>query len=270
MDQIALFADIHGNLPALETVLADIRGRGIDTIYCLGDLVGKGPDSCEVVDICRECCQAVVKGNWDEDTVTLDLTAEPTGPWSNRTNHLAWQRQRLGPARLAYLAGLPNVIDFTMSGKRVRLFHASQRSVHYRVLHRDEPVRQRALFENTPFTAFDNPAPDVVGYGDIHHAFLLPIDGKLLFNVGSVGNPMDFLPLAGYVVLHGRLEKNPPAPLSIEIVRLPYDIDGALARAIDAGMPDYAEYEFELRTANHRSQMRPSADGVPAGLARDA
>ena len=47
MDQIAIFADIHSNLPALETVLADIRQRGIETIYCLGDLIGKGPDSCE-------------------------------------------------------------------------------------------------------------------------------------------------------------------------------------------------------------------------------
>lgn len=64
MDQIALISDIHGNLPALELVLADIRARGIEQIYCLGDLVGKGPNPSEVVDICQEVCTGIVQGNW--------------------------------------------------------------------------------------------------------------------------------------------------------------------------------------------------------------
>ncbi len=62
MDPIAIISDIHSNLPALEIVLADIAARGIDTIYNLGDLVGKGPDSALVVDICREVCEIVDSG----------------------------------------------------------------------------------------------------------------------------------------------------------------------------------------------------------------
>ena len=256
MDQVAIIADIHSNLPALETVLADIHARGIDRIYCLGDLIGKGPDSCEVIDICRDQCLATVKGNWDEDIVSLNLEKALVGVWRNRSGHLAWQRQRIGPERLEYLAGLANTIDFTMSGKRVRLFHASPRSVHYRVLHIDDQGKQSAMFDNTAFTGFDHAEPEVVGYGDIHHAYLLPVEGKMLFNVGSVGNPMDYIPLAGYVVLHGQMESSIVAPISVEIVRMPYDIDAALNRAVDVEMPDFAEYEFELRTANHRSQMQ--------------
>ncbi len=255
MDQIAIISDIHSNLLALETVLADICARGIDTIYCLGDLAGKGPDSTEVIDICQEACTTVVMGNWDEDIVSLDLETLIDKGW-DRPGHLAWQRERIGRERLSYLAGLPNTIDLTVSGKHVRLFHASQQGVFQRVLFFDEPFTLRAMFENTPFTGYARPEPDIVGYGDIHHAYMLPVEGRTLFNVGSVGNPMDYITLAGYAILKGHCNSTTPGPVSIEIVRLPYDIDASLERARSAEMPALSEYEFELRTANHRSQMR--------------
>jgi protein phosphatase len=254
MDQIAIISDIHSNLPALETVLADIKKRGIDTIYCLGDLAGKGPDSIEVIDICREVCADVVMGNWDDDIVSLNLDTLVDKGW-DRPGHLAWQRQLLGTERLAYLGGLPNTIELLLSGKRVRLFHASQQSVHQRVLFGDEPFKLRGMFENTPFTTFDQPEPDIVGYGDIHHAYMLPVEDKTLFNVGSVGNPMDYIPMAGYAILNGLLGSATPHSVSIEFVRLPYSINASIERAWAVDMPALAEYEFELRTANHRSQI---------------
>ena len=254
MDQIAVISDIHSNLPALEAVLADIKKRGIDAIYCLGDLTGKGPDSIEVIDICREVCANVVMGNWDDDIVSLNLDTLIDKGW-DRPGHMAWQRRLLGTERLAYLGGLPNTIELLVSGKRVRLFHASQQSVHQRVLFGDESFKLRGMFENTPFTTFNQPEPDIVGYGDIHHAFMLPVEDKTLFNVGSVGNPMDYIPLAGYAILKGKYDSTTPAPISIEIVRLPYDIDASLERAKAVDMPALAEYAFELRTANHRSQI---------------
>lgn len=244
MDQIAIISDIHGNLPALEVTLADIRQRNIHTIYCLGDLVGKGPDSAKAVDICRAVCHTVVKGNWD------DKMPEPGGSYARR-----WHQEQLGTTRLDYLRGLPNTIDFQMSGKRIRLFHASAQSVHHRVGFWHGHEQLRTMFANTEFTTHTHSVPDVVGYGDIHHAYLLPIDGKLLFNVGSVGNPMDHMPLAGYAILKGNIDSSATTALTIEIVRLPYDIERAIHEARRVDMPRLAEYEFELRNANHRSQM---------------
>ena len=244
MDQIAIISDIHGNLPALETVLADIRQRGIQTIYCLGDLVGRGPDSAKAVDICRTVCQRVVKGNWD------DKMTEPSEKATRR-----WHQAQLGSERLAYLRSLPNTIDFPMSGKRVRLFHASAQSVHVRVGFWDDREQWQRMFANTPFTTYAQPEPDIVGYGDIHHAFLLPVGGKTLFNVGSVGNPLDQITLACYVILKGHLNSQEPAPFTIEIIRLPYDIEAAIQLARAVAMPKLAEYEFELRTGNHRNHM---------------
>ena len=123
MEQIAIISDIHGNLPALEAVLEDIRQRQIERIYCLGDLVGKGPDSAAVIDLCRDVCTATVRGNWDETMVDEER---------GTSAHWQWNRERLGHARLTYLRNLPFAVDFLISGRRVRLFHASPQSVHHR------------------------------------------------------------------------------------------------------------------------------------------
>ena len=52
-------------------MLADIRSRGMDTIYCLGDLVDKEPDSCEVADICRDAREETARSDWHEDILYL-------------------------------------------------------------------------------------------------------------------------------------------------------------------------------------------------------
>jgi predicted phosphodiesterase len=66
MRRIALFSDVHGNLPALDAVLADIRASGVAETYCLGDLVGYGPDPAGVIARVRELGIATIRGNYDE------------------------------------------------------------------------------------------------------------------------------------------------------------------------------------------------------------
>src|SRR5712691_6638227 len=104
MDRIALISDIHGNVPALQAALHDIERRRIRRIFCLGDLVGKGPHSEKVVDTCRAVCESTIKGNWDDGLATMQ-TDNPA---------LRWHQQRLGPARLAFLKDLPNTIEFVI------------------------------------------------------------------------------------------------------------------------------------------------------------
>lgn len=218
----------------------DIERRGITRIFCLGDLVGKGPHSDRAVDICRTRCEQIIRGNWDDGLAT-NATDDPT---------LQWHQARLGSERLAYLGALPSTIDFVMSGQRIRLFHASQCGVHHRVYQGDPREKLQAMFDSTDFTghAFE---PDVVGYGDIHQAYQRTFHHKMLFNVGSVGNPLD-LPLACYAVLEGSTEDGAAAPLSITLVRLPYDIERAIREATDEAMPDLQPYANELRTARYR------------------
>lgn len=248
MDRIAVISDVHGNMPALEAVLDDIRGRGIDLIYNLGDLVGKGARSDLAVDRCREVCTATVRGNWDEGMTHV----------SDHPMNL-WYQAQLGAERLAYLRDLPNVIDFWLSGKRVRLYHASQVSVDVRVYRAADEETHRAMFTNTPFTSFEQPEPEIVGYGDIHEAYMrtLMLDHKMLFNAGSVGNPLD-LPLASYVILSGTFDSRAAGAFSIDFVRLPYDIEREIEEARRVGAPDLDVYAVELRTAVYRRRQTPN------------
>ena len=238
MDRIAVISDIHGNLPALNSVLEDIRGRNIDRIICLGDLAGKGPSSAEGVDLIRQHCETVVKGNWDfyitmrEDDMTR------------------WHREALGEERLEYLRQLPFYMEFYMSGKLVRLCHASPNDVFHRVYFKSPLEEILKLFEGTPTNEEQS---QVVGYGDIHSAYTINFDHKTLFNVGSVGNPLD-IPQASYGILEGIMDSKEPAPFSISLVRVPYDVEAAIRDAEVSDVPEKEEYIKELRTAVYRNR----------------
>lgn len=66
MDRVAVISDLHGNLTALQTVLADVDARGISRIVNLGDNVGKSPHGREVIALCQQLCEVNVRGNWDD------------------------------------------------------------------------------------------------------------------------------------------------------------------------------------------------------------
>jgi len=238
-DRIALISDLHGNLQAFEAVLADIAARGITRIFNLGDLAGKGPDGAAVIDRSRQVCEMTVQGNWDAEVARHGKNPQ----------HL-WHRPQIGPERCDWLAALPGSFDFVLSGQRVRLFHASNQGIYHRVNMTDSRDKHLGMFENTDFTGY-GPAPDIVGYGDVHDAFTLSFSGKTLFNPGSVGNPLD-IPLASYAILEGVYGGGEPAPWSVSILRVPYDIEAAIAAGYASGMPDAGAYARELRTARYR------------------
>ena len=244
LNKIAVISDVHGNMTGLQTVLADIEQRGIELIFNLGDLAGKGPRGAEVVDLCRQMEMKTVLGNWD---VYLNK------PSDKETTQ--WQQTQLGADRLAYLASLPHTADFWLSGRRVRLFHASQVDPFVRVYEVDERDKHLAMFENTEFTGTAVPEPDVVGYGDIHCAYTMTLreNNKVLFNAGSAGNPLDEPPVS-YAILEGVLDSEDPAPFGIQFIRLPYDIESEIAIAREMGMPDWEVYAREVKTAVYRGR----------------
>lgn len=236
MDRIAIISDIHGNIPALEEILLDIKNRGIKRIICLGDIAGKGPDSDLAVDIVRKNCEAVVKGNWDyliseyRDSKVLD-----------------WHREKLGQNRVDYLKQLPIYIEFYISGRLIRLCHAAPFDVFYRVAVTATIEDKLKLFV---FPEGDKKEADVIGYGDIHGAYMQNFKGKTIFNVGSVGNPLE-IPQASYGIIEGKFDSEDISSFSINLVRVPYDIERAIEIAKASKMPDLKEYINELRTAKY-------------------
>ncbi len=240
MDRIAIISDIHGNIPALEAVLSDIKSRGIERIFCLGDLAGKGPSSALAVDMIRDNCELVIRGNWDHFVPKLD-------------DEIAlWHQRKLGEERLDYLRQLPIYTEFYMSGKLVRLCHASPNDLFHRVFIATAEEERIKLFAPTSTLAKE---ADVVGYGDIHGAYIDYFNGKTLFNVGSVGNPLD-IPQASYAIIDGQYGASEDSSLSIANIRVPYDIELAISQALETDMPELKEYINELRTAIYRKSKK--------------
>jgi protein phosphatase len=237
MERIAVISDIHGNMPALEAVLDDIKNRAIKQIFCLGDLAGKGPSSQETVDTIRKHCEIVIKGNWD-----YYLSEQ------SARDVLTWHQKRLGEDRLKYMKELPMYKEFYVSGKLLRLCHASPNDLFHRVYLFTEQTKRMKLFEPTPTL---NVEADVVGYGDIHGAHIDHFQGKTIFNVGSVGNPLD-ITQASYGIIEGKLNDKKKSPFSITIVRVPYDIDLAIKQAECTDMPEKQDYINELKTGIYR------------------
>lgn len=241
MERIAIISDIHGNMPALEAVLEDIGSKGINIIYCLGDLAGKGPSSAEAVDMIRQHCKVVVKGNWDHYMTEVE---------GNKA--VKWHQKKLGEERLKYMKELPIFHEFYMSGKLVRLCHADPNNLFHRVYLSTTETERLELFKATPTL---NIEADVVGYGDIHGAHVDNFEGKTIFNVGSVGNPLE-ITQASYGIIEGNLNDKANTSLTIALVRVPYDIELAVKQAKSTDMPDKNEYIKELRTAVYRGRKK--------------
>ena len=250
MEKIAVISDIHGNIPALEAVLKDIRERGIKRIFCLGDLTGKGPHGDKAIDICREQCEVVLQGNWD------CLVAGGEGP---EFLQLDWHRERLGEERISYLDNLPGSIDFYFSGRKVRLFHTSNQGVMQRVYNGNPGDALGPMFANTEFTG-DFFTPDTIGFADIHHVFYFCRFNKVLFNTGSVGNAVDE-PSAAYVIMEGNYGEKRKGYFSLQILRLTYDVELAIHQAEEEGMPDIEPYAIELREGRYRGLQRLKDEG---------
>lgn len=247
MDRIALISDVHGNLTALKAVLADIDARGITRIFNLGDYVGKGPRGRECIELCQQRCEVNILGNWDDF-----LPVERPGD----SEAVRWWRSQLTEGQGEWLRSLPFSHDFVMSGRTIRLFHASATSVHVRVRFDHTGVEFAGMFHNTPATG-DGPLPTVVGYGDTHDAFIETDRGLTLFNTGSVGNPCDE-PTPHYAILEGTYGDPSPAPFSVSFVRVPYDAEAEFAAAKQLGMPELAAYRSEIIDGIYRGDI-----GVP-------
>ncbi|GAA1728089.1 metallophosphoesterase family protein [Brachybacterium phenoliresistens] len=256
LDSVAVLSDVHGNLTAYRAVLEDIARRGISTVLNLGDVAGKGPRGSEAVALTRQRCQVTVRGNWD---AFLD------GPRDQLPEDVRWWHDELTAQDRAWLGALPGHHDLLISGRRVRLFHASSTDEFTRVHYHHSPEQFRDMFRATPFTG-DGPVPSVVGYGDIHDTYVEVEDGLTLFNAGSVGNPLDE-PTAAYAILEGELGGADPAPFSLSFVRVPYDVEAEIAVARELGMAAADAYAIELRTAIYRgrhAELGLSVEGTAA------
>lgn len=227
--QIALVGDLHGNRPAVEALQRDLELVKPDTIWCLGDLVGKGPSNDFTFDWVRQHCQLILGGNWDYGVGHKRFPADD----------FYWEQ--LGEERLAFLRALPLEHHFTFSGRRIRLFHGRPVMEEQVVAHHDSAAIM-PFFDDGQGGRFD-----AVIYADAHRQALRTLTPGLFVNIGSVGNAMGE-PRCCYAILCGEMGDK-SAPFEIRLRQLDYDRDQAVRDAQAAPrLPRGEAYIREIQT----------------------
>ena len=257
MRRVALFSDIHANTMALDAVLADIASTEVEEVYCLGDLVGYGPDPSGVVERIRTLGIPTIRGNYDEGIGTrrgecgcyyATDQAKADGAASYEFTDGA-----LDDTDHEWLAALPTEIRLEHEGVRILLAHGSPRKINeYLLLDRQDAQLVRLAVQA---------ATDVVCIGHIHipyHRVMTAEDGRIIHyaSSGSVGKPKDGDPRAGWVelVLGTKAEVNGACPddhaagpvgspdaervwLGAKVHRVDYDIEQVAQAVVAAGLP---------------------------------
>lgn len=241
----ALIADVHGNLPALEAVLADVERRGFDGAYHLGDLVGYGPWPDEVVALLAERGIDGVAGNYDS-TVAVDADhcgcrAESPAQEALAHESYAWTLARVSPETKAALRGLPFRIDLRpggghRSGPTLFLVHGAPtlNTLYWDEDRSDDFARKMA-------GRLGARPGDAVAFGHTHLPWKRAVDGILFANAGSVGRPKDGDPRASWAVATWDGEA-----IDVEHVRTEYDVERAASAVLDSDLPD--AFADDLRT----------------------
>jgi len=240
MHRIAIFSDVHANLPALNAVLGDIDERKPDAIYCLGDLVDFAPWPNEVINIIRQRCIPTLMGNHDE-RIAFDLKATPLAKHSlaeqiARAQAIEYTRKVITEENKRYLGGLPKRLQLSFGGAHgansVLLVHASTRNIDEYIFAEHPEDELLDMFQ-------DNKANAIV-MGHTHHAYVrsLGASGMLAVNTGSVGRSKEQSPLASYLMLSITDSQIMP-----ELVRVPYPIDQTILGIRKSEIPNfYAEF----------------------------
>ena len=228
----AIISDIHSNLEALQAVLKDIETQGVKDIYCLGDVVGYGPNPRECIDLVMQYCQLVLLGNHDQGAMF-----DPEGFNPSAERAIFWTRQQLEIAdgnrlqkerRWEFLAERPR----QHREDSYLYVHGSARNPLNEYVFPEDIYNQRklerifALVDHYCFQGHTH----VPGIFTENYQFLSPedVDGnykldghKTLCNVGAVGQPRDGNWRACYVMLDGD---------TIRYRRVEYDVESTIRK----------------------------------------
>lgn len=250
--KIALFSDIHANLPALEAFFKDVDGRQPDAMYCLGDLVGYNIWPNEVINEIRKRNIPTIAGNYDFGigrtsdecgcAYKTDKEKEMGSVSISYTNSIVKDDER------KYLRTLPAHIrvEFQLNNDKLNLLlvHGSPRKINeYLFEDREEKSLLRIM---------QDADADIMCFGHTHKPYhrvlpTTPADNthyRHAINIGSIGKPKDNNPKGGYVILH--INENSRITgkdgVRVEFIRFDYDVEKAAKAVEDSPLPDgYAE-----------------------------
>jgi predicted phosphodiesterase len=229
----AIIADIHANLAAFTAVLGDIEQKGgVDEIWCLGDIVGYGPDPHQCLELLRRYNHVCVAGNHDW-AATGKIDTSYFNPLAAAA--CQWTAQQLSPEDIQYLESLPLTIE---KGDFI-LVHGSPMEPIWEYIISTSIAARNFAFSRSPFCLVGHSHVPVVfrSEGDSVSATqfspgigMVLGKSRLIINPGGVGQPRDGDARASYAIYdsEGRV---------IRLYRIPYDISATQDKMMQAGLP---------------------------------
>lgn len=225
--KVAVISDIHGNVPALGTVLEHLERFGPDYVVVNGDTVSRGPRSDECLRLLAaavgrtDAQWAFTRGN-HEDYVVAHQSGSAVDPMVFELRRLSyWTYQQLGPDQTQHIAAWPLIVELPDG---LRITHGSMGRNDQGIYPHttDEEVRAQIA-----------PAPAVFATAHTHVPWIRPVDETLVVNSGSVGMPFDGDRRASYLQL-----ALGPSGWTAEVIRLVYDYEAAERDYVDSGCLD--------------------------------
>lgn len=235
----AIISDIHSNIEALDAVIEDARAQGVDDFVCLGDVVGYNAAPHECIQRIRELGCKVVKGNHDHYCSDPSVDLDDFQP--NAASVIEWTRRNISAEDTQWLHNLPYTA--VMSG--FTIVHSTLDSPeHFRYAFDKQDAEDSFNYQRTrvcfhghthvPCIFRKTTAGATHGIQKLGTANCLLEPGNYFINVGSVGQPRDGIPQACYVIF----SMEGLAKLSVEFRRVDYDVESAIQRIREAGLPE--------------------------------
>ena len=219
--KIAVTSDIHGNVDALSTLLDDLDKENVDTIVCLGDLVGYGPYPNEVISMVRSKHILCIKGNYDSSVVDNEYSYIRETDFNSFS--LPWTVNELTEENRLFLESLPSNITLNIGDKNLLFVHGSPNKINeYLLKDADNTLKiMNSINEDILFCAHTH-LPGIKKFSD-----------KLYVNCGSVGKPKIGRPNITYCLL----DINEKGCISAEIKEIPYDFKNLLKHMNELNFP---------------------------------
>jgi len=197
--KIAVLSDIHGNLDALQSVVADIKKQEVNRIFICGDLAVAGPEPVEtidfIIDIAKRYNITIIQGNTDE--MVIKSTGSPedkyTPPNKIMAEAVKYAQNILRPDQKEFLMELPEIYSEKIGNLSILLVHGSPRSNNEDIM----PDMNLKNVEEIISSAKEN----IIFCGHTHLPAVYHIGKQSVINVGSVGRPFTEKPKACYVIL---------------------------------------------------------------------
>lgn len=221
--KFAVIADIHANIAALDAALDDIQKRGIEKIYCVGDLVGYAPFPNEVISRLKSLAIPTLMGNYDEaiayfkPTCGCDYPNEKSALIGSQS--ILWTKEHTSEESKAYLKSLPKDITLNIKEKTFLFVHGSPRLINEYLF---EDTSEEVLEE-----LFAARQIDVLICGHTHLPYHRIYNGKHIINAGSIGKPKHGDPQGTYVIVDVK------GSVTVEIIKFSYNYEQT-AQAIES------------------------------------